>query len=70
VTLLLGIDSGQTVGKVGLYDENGREVAAASAANRVSTPHPRWMERDLDEVWEQIAAAIRDVLATCVDASH
>jgi L-xylulokinase len=62
-TLLLGIDSGQTVGKVGLYDVNGREVAAASAANDISTPHPRWIERDMDQVWQQVATAIRDVLA-------
>jgi L-xylulokinase len=61
--VLLGIDSGQTVGKVGLYDETGREVATASAANEISTPHPRWLERDMDEVWSQVAAAIRDVLA-------
>ena len=61
--MLLGIDSGQTVGKVGLYDADGRELATASAANEISTPHPRWLERDMDEVWSQVAAAIRDVLA-------
>ena len=62
-SLLLGIDSGQTVGKVGLYDVDGREVAAASAPNDIGTRHPRWIERDMDEVWQQVAAAIRDVLA-------
>lgn len=61
--LLLGIDSGQTVGKVCLYDLAGREVATASAPNDISTPRPRWMERDMEQVWQQIAAAIRDVLA-------
>jgi L-xylulokinase len=63
VTFLLGIDSGQTVGKVGLYDADGREVAAASAPNDISTLHPRWIERDMEQVWQQVAAAIRDVLA-------
>lgn len=61
--LLLGIDSGQTVGKVGLYDVEGREVASASAPTDTSTPQPRWMERDMEQVWLQVAAAIRDVLA-------
>jgi L-xylulokinase len=61
--LLLGIDSGQTVGKVGLYDVQGRVVASASAPTETSTPHPRWMERDLEQVWQQVAAAIRDVLS-------
>jgi L-xylulokinase len=61
--LLLGIDSGQTVGKVGLYDVAGREVASASAPTDTSTPRPRWMERDMEQVWRQVTAAIRDVLA-------
>ncbi len=61
--LLLGIDSGQTVGKVGLYDAAGREVVGASAPTDTSTPRPRWMERDMEQVWRQVAAAIRDVLA-------
>ena len=63
MSLLLGIDSGQTLGKVGLYDADGREVAAAAAPNDISTPHPRWIERDMEQVWQQLAAAIRDVLA-------
>ena len=60
--LLLGVDAGQTVGKAALYDADGREVAVARAATRVSSPHPRWVERDLDDIWAQVAAAIRDVL--------
>jgi L-xylulokinase len=61
---LLGVDSGQTVGKVGLYDLAGRLLASASAPTRTSSPHPHWVERDMDHVWEQVAGAIRSVLAT------
>jgi L-xylulokinase len=61
--VLLGIDSGQTVGKVGLYDLTGRPLASASAPTRTSSPHPHWVERDMDHVWLQVAAAIRAVLA-------
>jgi L-xylulokinase len=60
--LLLGVDSGQTVGKVGLYDVAGREVASASARTATCTPHPRWMERDMEQAWQQLAGAIRTVL--------
>lgn len=59
---LLGIDSGQSVGKVGLYDAGGRAVASASAPNDISSPYPRWLERDLGQVWRQVAVAIREVL--------
>jgi L-xylulokinase len=61
--LLLGIDCGQTVGKAALFDLAGREVAVVGVPTQVRHPQPRWAERDLDEVWRQTAAAIRQVLA-------
>jgi len=59
---LLGIDCGQTEGKAALFDVDGREIAVATAATRTSSPHPRWVERDMEEMWQQIAAAVRQVL--------
>jgi L-xylulokinase len=61
--VLLGIDSGQTVGKVGLYDLAGRELASAAAPTAVSRPQPGWAERDMEGFWEQITLAIRSILA-------
>ncbi|MFP5336011.1 MAG: FGGY-family carbohydrate kinase [Actinomycetes bacterium] len=61
--LLLGVDSGQTTGKAALFDTAGRTVAVAHAATLTRHPRPRWAERDLDELWSQVAAAVRDVLA-------
>jgi L-xylulokinase len=61
--LLLGIDAGQTAGKAALHDAEGREVAVAHAATATSSPFPRWVERDLEEIWLQVSTAVRDVLA-------
>lgn len=59
---LLGIDSGGTVTKVVLFDLEGREVARA--AHRVEPRHPRpgWAERDMGQLWQGTAAAIRTAL--------
>ena len=62
--LLLGIDAGQTVAKAVLARPDGRQVAAAAAATRTSSPRPRWQERDMDELWAQVAAAVRDCLTS------
>ena len=61
--LLLGIDSGQTVGKAALFALDGREVAVASAPTKVTSVRPRWAERDMDEVWLQMCVAVREVVA-------
>jgi L-xylulokinase len=60
--LLLGIDSGQTVCKAALFDLQGREVAVTRLPNTVSSPRPRRLERDPDEVWRQVGAAVRTAL--------
>jgi L-xylulokinase len=65
VTYLLGVDAGQTVTKAVLFDASGRAVAAARADTRVSSPHPRWQERDMEEAWRQTASAI----AACLSAA-
>ncbi|MGO1050496.1 FGGY-family carbohydrate kinase [Crossiella sp. CA198] len=68
--LLLGIDAGQTVTKAVLVAaDTGREIAVGQARVPVSTPHPRWVERDLDQVWDGCVRAIRAVL-TGVDGGR
>ncbi|GAA1820993.1 FGGY-family carbohydrate kinase [Planosporangium flavigriseum] len=62
---LLGIDAGQTVTKAVLFDDTGRAVAAGRADTRVSSPYPRWQERDMEEAWRQTATAI----AACLRAA-
>lgn len=59
---VLGIDSGCTVSKAGLFTLDGREVAVASGKSRVLSPRPGWQERDIDEFWQITAGAIREVI--------
>lgn len=62
VSYLLGVDAGQTVTKAVLFDAAGKAIANARADTCVSSPYPRWQERDMDEAWRQTAAAIRSCL--------
>ena len=62
VTHLLGVDVGGTVTKAALFDLDGRQVAVAAASADASTPHPRWLERDMDDAWSLCASAIRRCL--------
>lgn len=61
---LLGVDSGCTVSKAGLFTLAGREVAVASGKSPLLSPHPGWQERDTDAFWETTANAIREVIAS------
>ena len=63
-TLTIGLDSGLTVTKAVLFDETGRPLASASRRLPQSSPHPRWVERDVDGMWEASAAALRELLDT------
>jgi L-xylulokinase len=59
---LLGIDNGGTVIKAALFDVGGKEIAVASRPTRVLTPRPGYTERDMEELWQQNCACIREVL--------
>jgi L-xylulokinase len=59
---LLGIDSGLTVTKAVVFDEEGRERGVGAANNVHLSPQPRWVEQDMDKVWENCRGAIREAL--------
>ncbi|RVX41083.1 L-xylulokinase [Nonomuraea polychroma] len=59
---LLGIDAGQTATKAALFDPDGREIASSRVAARIEAPRPRWQERDMEGLWRECAAAVRDCL--------
>lgn len=61
--LLLGVDAGQTVTKACVFDRQGSEVGTGSARVHVASVQPHWVERDMEEVWQASAAAIRSALA-------
>jgi L-xylulokinase len=60
---VLGIDNGGTVIKAALFSLNGREIAVASRQTKVLNPRPGYTERDMDELWEQNCACVKQVLA-------
>jgi len=68
---LLGVDNGCTVSKAALFTLDGRELAVASAKSELLCPQPGWQERDMDQMWQGTAEAIRKVIAQAgIDAAE
>lgn len=61
--LLIGVDSGQTLLKVVVFDQDGTELGAASRRSSVHSPHPTWAERDAAQARDQLLEAIPAALA-------
>ncbi|HVN53299.1 MAG TPA: FGGY-family carbohydrate kinase [Anaerolineaceae bacterium] len=59
----LGIDNGNTVSKAALFNASGKEIAIASCKVDTIYPHPGWTERDMEQLWQSTASAVREVLA-------
>lgn len=62
---LMGIDNGGTFSKAAIFDENGAQIAVASVPTVTITPKPGYTERDMNELWEVNAQAIR----ACIEKS-
>lgn len=60
--LVLGLDCGLTVTKAVVFDEAGRVRSSASARVAQDSPRARWVERDVDAMWQASAGAIRSAL--------
>lgn len=61
---ILAIDNGLTVTKAVVFDLEGNQLAASRRNVPQRKPAPRRVERDMAELWQQTAAAVRDVLET------
>lgn len=59
---LMGIDNGGTFSKAALFDENGNQISVASVPTVTLTPKSGYTERDMDELWEVNAIAIREAI--------
>lgn len=60
---LLGIDSGLTVTKAVIFDIDGTPIAVARRRVTQLIPRPRFVERDMHELWTATAEAIREAIA-------
>ncbi len=63
MALLLGIDSGLTVTKAVVFEEDGTPVSVARRRVPQSFPRPRHVERDMGALWEATAEAIREAIS-------
>lgn len=59
---LIGLDNGGTFSKAAVFDEDGRQLAVASVPTVTLTPKPGYTERDMTELWEVNAQAIRQAI--------
>ena len=68
---LLGIDSGNTSTKAVVFDEEGYERGVGSVNNKPVNPQPRWVEQDMNTVWENTQTAVREaILAAKIDGGE
>ncbi len=61
-TYFMGIDNGGTLCKTVIFDQEGNEVAVASARLNMLTPAAGFTERDLEELWAANCKVIREVI--------
>ena len=59
---LLGIDNGGTFSKAAIFDEDGNQVSVAIVPTVTITPKPGYTEKNLDELWDVNAQAIRNAV--------
>ncbi|MEJ8735416.1 FGGY-family carbohydrate kinase [Mediterraneibacter sp. ICN-202921] len=61
---LAGIDNGGTFSKAAVFDEDGRQISVASVPTVTITPKSGYTERDMTELWQVNAKAVRSAVET------
>jgi L-xylulokinase len=64
MTLVCGVDCGLSVTKAVVYDESGIPLGHGERSSPQATPHPEWVERDTEQLWQATALAIKDAVAS------
>lgn len=59
---LVGIDNGGTFSKAALFDSNGNQVSVYSVPTMITAQKPGYAQRDMDELWEMNARAVKNCL--------
>ncbi len=59
----LGLDSGGTFIKAGVYDASMKELTVARRGAAILAPRPGWAERDLEELWRDACLVVREAVA-------
>lgn len=58
----LGLDNGGTNTKAALFTEDGVQAAVESVATEALTPAPGFVERDMEEMWQDNCGVVRRLL--------
>ncbi|RKM58047.1 carbohydrate kinase [Butyrivibrio sp. X503] len=58
----LGLDNGGTNTKAALFTKEGKQVAVESIATAAITPAPDFVERDMDQMWDDNCTVIRELI--------
>ncbi|MDR0559238.1 MAG: carbohydrate kinase [Prevotellaceae bacterium] len=58
----LGIDNGGTASKAAVFDASGKELSVASRRVNILSPRTGWSERDMNLLWTDTAAVIREAI--------
>lgn len=60
---LLGIDVGTSIVKVVIFGRAGSELASARRIPHLSHPELGWSETDMEELWQDVVATMREAVA-------
>ncbi|MCZ2721034.1 carbohydrate kinase [Marinomonas sp. 15G1-11] len=66
----IGLDSGGTFMKAALIDSNGRQLALSKVPAKVLNTRQGWVERGLDDLWDDAKKAIIALLASVEIPAH
>lgn len=59
---LVGIDNGGTFSKAAIFDEDGNQISVDSVGTVTLTPKPGYTERDMEQLWQVNAKAVRGAI--------
>lgn len=59
---VIGIDSGTSVVKAGLYDMEGNEILVRTCSTPVIEKHFGWEEFDMDTDWDRTSSALKNLM--------
>jgi len=63
MSLILAIDQSTSATKAVLFDARGKALDKAAKAHRQIYPQPGWVEHDAEEIWKNVLAVIREIVA-------
>ncbi len=63
MSLILAIDQSTSATKAVLFDASGKVLGKASREHRQIYPRPGWVEHDAEEIWRNVLAVMREIVA-------